>query len=98
MSCMYFHRPHRDPGDSTESSDSITYWRRLLDVVCRGRRAPGGRAAEEGANKGTPPVEDTEMLAPALDALPRLVVVGRDLPAGWTFYLLKSCAGKTAAD
>jgi hypothetical protein len=38
------------------------------------------------------------MLAPALDALPRLVVVGRDLPAGWTFYLLKSCAGKTAAD
>jgi hypothetical protein len=30
MSCMYFHRPHRDPDDSTESSDSITYWRKLL--------------------------------------------------------------------
>jgi anti-sigma-K factor RskA len=30
MSCLYFHRPHRDPDDSTESSDSITYWRRLL--------------------------------------------------------------------
>jgi hypothetical protein len=29
MSCMYFHRPHRDPDDSTESSDSITYWRKL---------------------------------------------------------------------
>jgi hypothetical protein len=31
MSCMYFHRPHRDPDDSTESSDSITYWRKLLE-------------------------------------------------------------------
>ena len=30
MSCLYFHRPHRDPDDSTESSDSITYWRKLL--------------------------------------------------------------------
>ena len=30
MSCMYFHRPHRDQDDSTESSDSITYWRKLL--------------------------------------------------------------------
>ena len=29
MSCMYFHRPHRDPDDSPESSDSITYWRKL---------------------------------------------------------------------
>ena len=29
MSCMYFHRPHRDPGDSAESPDSITYWRKL---------------------------------------------------------------------
>jgi hypothetical protein len=26
---LYFHRPHRDQDDSTESSDSITYWRRL---------------------------------------------------------------------
>ena len=33
MSCMYFHRPHRDPDDSTESSDSITYWRKLLELT-----------------------------------------------------------------
>jgi hypothetical protein len=38
MSCMYFHRPPRVPDDSTESSDSITYWRKLL-----GQR--GGRVA-----------------------------------------------------
>jgi hypothetical protein len=30
MSCLYFHRQHWDPDDSTESSDSITYWRKLL--------------------------------------------------------------------
>jgi hypothetical protein len=30
MSCMYFDRPPRDPDGSTESSDSITYWRKLL--------------------------------------------------------------------
>jgi hypothetical protein len=30
MSCMYFHHPPWDPDDSTESSDSITYWRKLL--------------------------------------------------------------------
>jgi hypothetical protein len=29
---LYFHRPHRDPDDSTESSDSITYWRKLLGI------------------------------------------------------------------
>jgi hypothetical protein len=29
MSCMYFHHPPWDPDDSTESSDSITYWRKL---------------------------------------------------------------------
>jgi hypothetical protein len=30
MSCMYFPRQLRPPDDSTESSDSITYWRKLL--------------------------------------------------------------------
>jgi hypothetical protein len=30
MSCMYFQRQHGPPHDSTESSDSITYWRKLL--------------------------------------------------------------------
>jgi hypothetical protein len=41
MSCMYFLRQFRLPDDSTESSDSITYWRkplvasRLLDRLAR---------------------------------------------------------------
>jgi hypothetical protein len=26
---MHFQRPHEDPDDSTESSGSITYWRKL---------------------------------------------------------------------
>jgi hypothetical protein len=30
MSCMYFLRQSRPPDDSTESSDSIAYWRKLL--------------------------------------------------------------------
>jgi hypothetical protein len=33
MSCLYFHRQNRDPDDSTESSDSITYWRKDLAVA-----------------------------------------------------------------
>jgi hypothetical protein len=45
MSCMYFHRPHRDQDDSTESSDSIAYWRKLLLSIysCDSTLAGGDR-------------------------------------------------------
>src|SRR5665213_3781028 len=44
MSCMYFPRQLRPPDDSTESSDSITYWRKLLAV--------GEEIAEEARKMG----------------------------------------------
>ena len=53
MSCMYFHGRDRHPDDSTESSDSITYWRKLLDFPsniagCR-PRANGSRSTAVNA-------------------------------------------------
>jgi hypothetical protein len=35
MSCMHFHRNRRPQDDSSESSDSITYWRKPLGTAYR---------------------------------------------------------------
>jgi hypothetical protein len=37
MSCMYFLRQFRPSDDSTESSASITYWRKLLASPAQNR-------------------------------------------------------------